>query len=305
MSLFEKLMWASTRGLLVCFLGGLFLLAGCDPSPTLPERAPPATTLTAGTLPQGPEAGTAHFLNNLQAHYPSQQLKIFGDPSNPSGVLLLLAAEDFRPVLIGHPEVGVSARSAYAAHRLDVLVGSGFVTHPESLTPVGLLKVQDKVLSNKEVHGYTRIIGIREEDAPEAPSRTVSEVVHRDTFDASKYHSALQAGPGVIEDGQLDILERDLQRPKYFRSFFALCDEGWAVGVTLKPSHLYTLGQELLATFEDAAMNCTEVVNLAGDRQAILMAKINQGVAFHGDINSHKATFLGFRRQRASGGAEP
>ena len=37
------------------------------------------------------------------------------------------------------------------------------------------------------------------------------------------FESAMQVGPGVVERGLLDISERDLARPKYFRTFVGTC----------------------------------------------------------------------------------
>ena len=51
-------------------------------------------------------------------------------------------------------------------------------------------------------------------------------------------------------------------------------------------------------------MNCNDVVNLAGDRQAVMLLRIDhqqnaqqkeQQVVYHGDPNTHKVSLLGFR----------
>ena len=63
------------------------------------------------------------------------------------------------------------------------------------------------------------------------------------------YDSAIQLGPGVVEQGLLDISERDLRRPRYLRAFLATCGSVAVVGVSLRPMHLYTLGQRLLVFF--------------------------------------------------------
>ena len=89
--------------------------------------------------------------------------------------------------------------------------------------------------------------------------------------------------------------ERDLARPKYHRSFLALCADRWLVGVTLGPTNLRTLGQALLSHFNAASLDCPEVVNFAGDRQALLMIRAADGTLYHGDPKTYKVSLLGFR----------
>jgi hypothetical protein len=208
-----------------------------------------------------------------------------------NGLLLLeLDPAKFEPVLIGVPRAGTSAEEASRDHHLAVVLGSGFVAELNGLEPVGLLQVQGQTLSPVQGYGYTRILGINDQGIG---------VVHRDDFQRDLFHSALQVGPGIIEQGKLDISEADLQRPKYFRSFLGICDSRWVAGVSLAPAHLRTLGATLENFFEASQWQCHDVVNLAGDRQAVLLlATGDERVAFHGDPGTYKVSLLGFRSRR-------
>ena len=65
------------------------------------------------------------------------------------------------------------------------------------------------------------------------------------------FTSALQVGPGIVERGKLDISERDLERPKYFRTFVATCATRTLIGASQAPMHLHTLGKRLLAYLKE------------------------------------------------------
>jgi len=93
---------------------------------------------------------------------------------------------------------------------------------------------------------------------------------------------------------KLDISAADLQRPRYFRSFLAICAAQWVAGVSLAPTHLHTLGQTLVGFFQASQWQCDDVVNLAGDRQAVLLlATGDQTIVYHGDPMTYKASLLG------------
>jgi hypothetical protein len=154
-------------------------------------------------------------------------------------------------------ERGVTVRGALADPAVRVVVGSGFVSQLDSLMPVGLLQVEGRVESAVQPHGYRRIVGL-------TPDR-IGVVGHRDRH-PGLFDSALQAGPGVVEAGLLDITERDLERPRWVRAIVGTCGERVVVGMTLAPAHLFSVGRALL----EAVPGCDEVVNLAGDREAVL-----------------------------------
>jgi hypothetical protein len=111
------------------------------------------------------------------------------------------------------------------------------------------------------------------------------------------YDSALQVGPGVVEQGLLDITERDLTRTKYLRAFVATCGHIAVVGATQRPMHLFTLGQRLLEFMQADGMACDEVVNLAGDREIILAmtSEDRSRTVYIGHPKTAKAALVGFR----------
>ncbi|XOV82316.1 MAG: hypothetical protein ACFHXK_15815 [bacterium] len=244
-----------------------------------------AVELVVGSLPPSerditdPESWQAQ---GLKAHYVTD--------SDTRLLVLELDPTRFDPALVAAPGTGIAAIDALRTHDFTVVIGSGFVSELNSLAPVGLLQVDGQTLNPVQGYGYTRILGINDGGLG---------VVHRNDYQRSLFHSALQAGPGIVEKAQLDISEKDLQRPKYFRSFVGLCEERWLVGVSLAPTHLRTLGQALLAYGESRNWQCEDVVNLAGDRQAVLMLSTsNSDLLYHGDPNTYKVSLMGFRRTR-------
>lgn len=257
-------------------------LLGCDEPPA--DRAgTPATSVPFGSLPE-----PADDLRRRLADPEVDGLTVHFVGSEDHELLLLeIDAARFDPVLIGLPREGTSAEEALRDNDLAVVLGSGFVAELNGLDPVGLLQVQGQTLSPVQVYGYTRILGINDQGIG---------VVHRDDYQRDLFHSALQVGPGIIEQGKLDISEADLQRPKYFRSFLAICAARWVAGVSMAPSHLRTLGQTLEDFFGASQWQCGDVVNLAGDRQAVLLlATGDQTIIYHGDPRTYKASLLGFR----------
>ena len=266
----------------------LTLVACGQPASNL-KPSGPATQLPSGAIPEHNTSNNKlSFLDNLRAsELPGLTLHLLPDDQSPQSIVLALPHDELEPLIVGHPEVGISPRSAFASDDLKILLGSGYVSQSRSLEPVGLLQVEGATLSPVQVHGYTRILGINDVDMG---------VVHRSEYTQGLFHSAIQAGPGIIEGGDLDISERDLKRPMYFRSFIGLCDDAWIAGISLEPVHLRTLGEQLVNLFQRESLNCTEVVNLAGDKQAVMMLTLSDGrILYHGDINAHKVTLLGFK----------
>ncbi|MDG2278171.1 MAG: hypothetical protein P8L31_09440 [Pseudomonadales bacterium] len=212
--------------------------------------------------------------------------EILQSPGNePIAALVVIDLERFTPALLTAPSQGHSVQEIMTRSQASLVIGSGFVTDAQSLKPVGLLRVNNLDLTPLEPYGYTRILGF---------SEAGFGVRHRKNYVADAFTSAIQAGPGIIEHGELDISERDLQRPTYYRSFVALCSDSTRVGVSTRPTHLRTLGQVLLKHFADNDLSCPEVVNLAGDRQAVLAVHDGRGFIYHGDITTPKATLLSF-----------
>ena len=284
----------ATRWILGLALGvGLGLISACsDPEadPTLPaERA--LSGLAQGLAPQIDDGALAlEAVVGAFRGVATEGVSVHSiADADASLIALLVDLAVMEPVLLGGKPDGITAAGALA--EVQAVVGSGFVAEVSSLDPVGLLQLEGRTLSPVQPHGYTRILGVRRQG--------LGVVGHRD-YHRGMYDSALQAGPGIVEAGLLDISERDLKRPRYLRAFVATCGPFAVVGATLRPMHLFTLGQRLLAWFVEAGRSCDEVVNLAGDREAVLALASSDGsrFAYVGHPLTAKASLLGFRRRQ-------
>jgi len=286
---FRHLGYCLGRALLV----GLALSACTDQSAQTPQA--PATTVPHGVLDLAADtsqtmprksavSALAELTTNSGLKYHSLQ-----HAGADVAALIEIDLTRFAPQVMTAPK-GLTPADAISKSNLSVIVGSSFVSQVRRMQPIGVLQVNGTLLQDVEPHGYTRILGIR----ALSPAGWRFEVAHRSQWPLEGLHSALQAGPGIIEQGQLDISERDLTRQKYFRSFVAACGDRTVVGATLVPMHLYSLGGELLKFFAAEQLNCSEVVNLAGDREAVLVVRHAQQAAYLGDPRSPKAGLIGF-----------
>ncbi|NOX52160.1 MAG: phosphodiester glycosidase family protein [Gammaproteobacteria bacterium] len=258
------------------------LLTGCDAT---------APTLKNDGQHHQPVVSSLFFeqVQNIQKPGLSTQLLQADAESDVDVLLIVLDANAYDPYLVAAPGKGVSVQTAMNEQSLEVIIGSGFVSELHSLEPVGLLQFEGSILSAVQRHGYTRILGINDSGLG---------VVHRKNYQRGIFHSALQTGPGIVENGKLDISVRDLQRPKYYRSFIAVCEANWVLGVSLQPMNLRPIGERLLAFFATSNMVCDDVVNLAGDREAVIAIRhADQPLLFHGDPETYKVSMLGFREK--------
>jgi len=277
---------------LLCTAG--FNLAGCD------EQAAPTFNTRALEVPKGitypPPSATVQetepFVKTiLNFDHPNIKPHLLL-ANDPTVLFVELSNQNTTPAVIINTQTGLSAMDALNKNDLDVVLGSGFVTTLHSLQPVGLLRVNGETHSPPQLHGYTRVLGVNDKGIG---------VVNINAYQRDLFHSALQVGPGIVEEGRLDISVRELQRPKYFRSFVAICEGRWLGGVSLTPMHLHTLGEQLLDYFADRRWRCKDVVNLAGDREALLAIKLDNGrIAFHGDPETHKVSLVGFKSQTSN-----
>ena len=205
--------------------------------------------------------------------------------SDDAVVLLHLPRGRFSPVIIGG---GATGTGLVIDDGFSVVAGSGFVSEFNPVSPLGLLQIEGNVLSELTRHGYTRVLGVRD---------GAMRVIPRRDFHHGLFESALQVGPGIVEQGQLAINPTERNLPQYVRAFVATCADRWVVGVTQVPVHLYNLGNNLIEHFNARALSCDEVVNLSGDREALLVAasRDRASIAYFGNPTLPKASLIGFR----------
>ncbi len=255
-------------------------VAGCGTEQPV-DRNSGAQSLVSGTLPPTERDVTDHSYWQAEGLTPHRV-----DSADSRLLVLELDPTHFEPAIVAAPQNGIAAIDALRANDYRVIIGSGFVSELNSLAPVGLLQIDGQTLNPVQGYGYTRILGINDGGIG---------VVHRNDYQRALFHSAIQAGPGIVENAQLDISEKDLQRPKYFRSFVGLCAQRWLLGVSLEPTHLRTLGQAMVEYAQTQNWQCEDLVNLAGDRQAVLMLRTRSGeLLYHGDPDTYKVSLLGF-----------
>ena len=264
---------------------------GCGPAQDVEPRQSPATSLPAVIVSDETRPVISEewpdLLCDLANGIDSASCHRVGD----GAMALELDHQQFEPVIAGvgnRSRGGVTARGQLSAG-MEIVLGSGFVSEFRPIAPLGLLQIDGTVVSELSNHGYTRVLGLRD---------GVLDIIGRADYHRGLFTSAMQVGPGVIELGKLDISERELNLPAHFRAFVARCDASTLVGITLKPMHLYDLGGDLLATFEAAGINCTEVANISGDLEALLAVRSGERALYIGDPDSPKASLIGFRRQQ-------
>ncbi|MEM7218449.1 MAG: hypothetical protein AAF515_08800 [Pseudomonadota bacterium] len=272
------------------------LLAGCQP----PEGArrertaaePPAQALQRSLdSDSSASLGLADYLDRLGEAARDRGVALHTLPTAAAAELIVLLLDPIAlhpRLLVRKKKTALRAASAMRDQpRLELLVGSGFVSLVEALQPLGLLQIDGEMRNPIEEHGYTRILGLRDGRF---------QILHRREWTSGRFEAALQAGPGVIERGLLDISTRELQRTRYFRSFVATCGDRIAIGASLVPMNLRTLGERFLDLNDSQGLGCDELVNLAGDREAILAIRLGDAVLYHGDPSRKQAVLVGFER---------
>ena len=275
---------------MVAVVAPFAFVTACDPVKDVAPRQAPATSLPAVLVLESetrPVAATmwSDLLCELADSIDGASCHRVGD----NAIALELDHQRFEPVIAGvgnRSRGGVTARGQMSSGK-RVVLGSGFVSEFRPIAPLGLLQIEGTVVSELSNHGYTRIIGLRD---------GVLDIIGRADYHRGLFTSAMQVGPGVVELGNLDISERELNLPAHFRAFVARCDASTLVGITLKPMHLYHLGGDLLATFEAEDLNCTEVANISGDLEALLAVGAGEQTLYIGDPDSPKASLIGWEQ---------
>ena len=202
-----------------------------------------------------------------------------------SMVVTHLLRSRFEPAILGAATIPMDA---LVDGGYTLVVGSGFVSVFDPVAPLGLLQLGGEVHSEITPHGYTRILGVRDGQLSIIPRRDY----HRGLFE-----SAIQVGPGVIENGELDIHPGERDLPPYIRAFVVTCADRWLAGIARSPAHLYDVGESLLAYFRANSLVCDEVVNLSGDREALLalMSDDRRSISYFGNPTLPKASVVAFR----------
>lgn len=268
-------------------------LPGCDREEDRASRDAPAAALAAVAWPAGgtaervPPEAWAEFAGQL-----ADGLEGVALHRTEHALVLAIEHDRFEPVVLSP----ASSRRLTGRSALDgeatVVLGSGFVSEFQSLDPLGLLQIDGEILSQVSRHGYTRILGVGD-------GRLT--VLARGEYHRGLLESALQVGPGVVEDGALDISPRERNLPAYFRAFAATCAERDLAGITTRPMHLFDLGNELLALFDAAGFDCAEVANLSGDREALLGLRAGGRGLLVGNPSSARAALLAFHERVTPG----
>jgi hypothetical protein len=267
----------------------LVLLQACGSEANPRPSMAPATLLAAHLFTNGTQQSVtqAEIVALLSEPLrPGLEGRIVQVADGP--LLVVLARLDLlEPHLIGvtaeNPE-GVIPADMLRDDALALLIGSGFVSELLALTPLGLLQIDGEVVSRIQRHGYTRVLGLGE--------RHMGVIGHLQ-YERGLYHSALQVGPGVIEAGQLDISPRDMERQPYFRALVGTCGERTLFAASLSPMHLHAIGLALQQHAASIGLQCDEVVNLAGDREAIMALRFADGrVLFIGNPRTSRAAVI-------------
>ena len=205
----------------------VLVVVACSEEPARPPAGEPVDDLVSGItpLPLGrarldgvlPTERLLAALEDAQTDGLVRHVIPQADGS-PGVILMELDLNAFEPevVGVGYPGDNVTAADALADRGLTLVVGSGFVARYHPLTPLGLLQIDGVEVSELQRHGYTRVLGVRDGRFG---------VVGRREFHRGLFESAVQAGPGVVEAGRLDINERELKLPTYLRSFVATCGD--------------------------------------------------------------------------------
>ena len=210
--------------------------------------------------------------------------------SAPLAIVAIVELSEFEPLLSTAPE-GTDGVTVLTTAGADVVLGSPFVAEFSPLQPLGLLQIDGRVINELQPHGYTRVLGFAEDQLG---------VVGRGGFHRGLFASALQVGPGIIEQGQLDISERELQLPAFFRTFLMNCGQRVVVGASVRPVHLRTLGSALVRFASDRSLACDEAVNLSGDREVLLGLRNGAAAVVLGNPRVKKTALIGFRARSLS-----
>ncbi len=273
--------------LAACVLLAL-LHAGCEePAPRF--DAPLASGVVTLPLRETQQFDAMMSPAGLEAAFRGGGGRIAVDTADDNATLLLAHVPHalFEPVILG---VDTTPLDALLHDGYTLVVGSGFVSVFDPVSPLGLLQLNGEVRSELTPHGYTRVLGVRDGEL---------SIIGRRDYHRGLFESAIQVGPGVVEKGRLDILPRERELPPYIRAFVATCTDRWIGGIAQAPMHLYDVGASLVAYFAANGLDCDELVNLSGDREALLahISDDRGSIAYFGNPTLPKASVVAFRQR--------
>lgn len=259
-------------------------LTGCRDEPAPRFEAPLVSGVVTLPMPSTQRFDTSLSGAGTLAALRGSDPRLAVDLVDDAVLIAHVSRDDYESSILG---MGVSALEAIVERGGRLVVGSGFVSVFNPVSPLGLLQLDGKIESELTPHGYTRILGVRAGGLA---------VVGRSDYHPGMFEAAVQVGPGIIQSGKLDILQRERNLPPYVRAFVATCEDRWLAGIAQRPTHLYDLGELLLAYFEAETLACDEVVNLSGDREALLaiVSHDDRSVAYFGNPTLPKASIIAF-----------
>ena len=262
------------------------LFAGCEePAPRF--EAPLASGVVTLPLLDTQRFDAMMSAEGLVAAFQGSGTAVAVDAPGAANSLVVahLMRSEFESVILGAEN---RALDALIDGGYSLVVGSGFVSVFDPVSPLGLLQLDGEVRSELTPHGYTRILGVRDGEL---------SIIGRRDYHLGLFESAIQVGPGVVENGKLDIRPEERDLPAYIRAFVVTCDDRWLAGVAQTPMHLYDVGESLVAYFASNSLACDEVVNLSGDREALLalVSDDRQSIAYFGNPTLPKASVVAFR----------
>ena len=268
-----------------------YLIAGCEePAPRF--DAPLASGVITLPMPATQRFDAMMSTAGLVAGLQGSGTTVAVDTPGTDNTLIVahVLHARFEPVILG---VDTTALDALIDGGYTLVVGSGFVSVFDPVSPLGLLQLNGEVRSELTPHGYTRILGVGEGEL---------SIIGRRDYHRGLFESAIQVGPGVVEKGKLDIRPGERDLPAYIRAFVATCSDRWLAGIAQTPMHLYDVGEALVEYFESNSLTCDEVVNLSGDREALLalISDDRGSIAYFGNPTLPKASVVAFRTRPAT-----
>ena len=264
----------------------LTALVGCEDRPAPRFEAPLVSGVITLPLRETQRFDTLLSQQGLLAALQGVgQRHISVDSADAAGLIVVqLPHAHFEATILG---LGAVAVEALIEDSYTVVLGSGFTSVFNPVLPLGLLQIAGEIKSEPTPHGYTRILGA---------SAGELRVIARDEFHSGLFEAAIQVGPGIVQNGRLDILQRERNLPAYIRAAVATCDDRWLAVIAQVRMHLYDLGERLLQYLEARNLRCAEVVNLSGDREALLaiLSADGNSIVYFGDPTLPKASVVAF-----------